>query len=53
MELPLIEVLAAMEVNGFSVSAQILEKQGKQLKEEIAAMEQKIYSLAMERIMRY
>ena len=46
VELPLIEVLAAMEVNGFSVSAQILEKQGNQLKEEIAAMEQKIYSLA-------
>ena len=46
VELPLIEVLAAMEVNGFAVSAETLETQGNQLKAEIAAMEQKIYGLA-------
>lgn len=46
VELPLIEVLAAMEVNGFSVSAETLETQGNQLKAEISAMEQKIYGLA-------
>ena len=46
VELPLIEVLAAMEVNGFAVSAEILEVQGASLKTEIAEIESRIYGLA-------
>lgn len=46
VELPLIEVLAAMEVNGFTVSAETLENQGRLLKTEIASIESKIYALA-------
>jgi len=46
VEFPLIEVLAAMEINGFSVSSETLETQGKQLKAEISDIERKIYGLA-------
>ena len=46
VELPLIEVLAAMEVNGFAVDAETLESQGNQLKTEIAEIESRIYGLA-------
>ena len=46
VELPLIEVLADMEVNGFAVSAETLATQGRHLKEEISAIESKIYGLA-------
>ena len=46
VELPLIEVLAAMEVNGFAVSAETLEAQGEQLKTDITAIETQIYGLA-------
>ena len=46
VELPLIEVLAAMEVNGFAASAEVLKQQGAQLKEEIVTMERQIYGLA-------
>lgn len=46
VELPLIEVLAAMEVTGFAVSADTLEAQGNLLKTEITTMESQIYALA-------
>lgn len=48
VELPLVEVLAAMEAEGFSVSKETLEVFGEQLKEEIAKLEQAIYALAGE-----
>ncbi len=46
VELPLIEVLAAMEVNGFAVHKEMLEHQGDSLKKEIATIESKIYAFA-------
>ncbi|MBR3786265.1 MAG: DNA polymerase I [Firmicutes bacterium] len=46
VELPLVEVLAAMEVNGFAVHKETLEKQGSLLKNEIETIESKIYGLA-------
>ena len=46
VELPLIEVLAFMEVDGFTVSKETLESQGARLKEEIEKLEKGIYALA-------
>lgn len=46
VELPLIEVLASMEVEGFHVDKRTLETFGTILKEEIIKLEKGIYSLA-------
>lgn len=46
VELPLIEVLASMEVDGFAVSKETLESQGSLLKHEIEKLEKGIYALA-------
>ena len=46
VELPLIEVLASMEVEGFSVDKETLEQFGIVLKEEIGSLENQIYALA-------
>lgn len=43
VELPLIEVLASMETEGFSVCKETLETFGDQLKAEITQLEQSIY----------
>ncbi len=45
-ELPLIEVMAAMEVSGIKVNGDFLEDFGRQLKERISAAEEEIYALA-------
>jgi len=49
VELPLVEVLAAMESEGFSVSKETLEVFGQNLKEEIGKLEEQIYALAGEK----
>lgn len=46
VELPLIEVLASMEVEGFDVDKETLETFGVVLKEEIIKLEKGIYGLA-------
>ena len=46
VELPLVEVLAAMEAEGFTVSKETLETFGKQLTCEIEKIENQIYALA-------
>ena len=46
VELPLIQVLASMEVDGFAVNKEILESQGALLKDEIEKLEKGIYALA-------
>jgi len=46
VELPLIEVLASMEVDGFTVNKETLETQGNLLREEIEKLEKGIYGLA-------
>lgn len=46
VELPLIEVLASMEVDGFTVNKAVLESQGTLLKTEIEKLEKAIYTLA-------
>ena len=46
VELPLIEVLASMEAEGFSVDKATLEQFGAALKEEIGSLETQIYALA-------
>lgn len=46
VELPLIEVLASMEVEGFAVNKETLASQGVLLKEEIDQLEKSIYALA-------
>ncbi len=46
VELPLIEVLASMEVDGFTVNKETLESQGSLLKNEIEKLEKGIYALA-------
>ncbi len=46
VELPLIEVLASMEMEGFTVNKETLESQGQLLKTEIEKLERDIYSLA-------
>lgn len=46
VELPLVEVLAAMEAEGFSVSKETLEVFGKDLSGEITNVEDSIYALA-------
>lgn len=46
VELPLIEVLASMEVDGFAVNKETLESQGILLKAEIEKLEKGIYTLA-------
>ena len=43
VELPLIEVLASMEVEGFTVCRETLENFGAELKKEITELEQSIY----------
>lgn len=45
-ELPLIEVLASMEKEGVKVSREFLESFGTELKEKIAAIEERIYAHA-------
>lgn len=45
-ELPLIEVLASMEVEGIKVNADFLETLGELLKEKIALLEEEIYRQA-------
>lgn len=49
VELPLIEVLASMEVEGFSVCRETLENFGTDLKAEITELEQSIYDSCGER----
>ena len=46
IELPLIEVLAAMEVSGVKAEKEFLDEFGKELKEKIELLEIKIYDLA-------
>ena len=48
IELPLIEVLAAMECEGFSVCRDTLENFGQMLREKIGEVERNIYALAGE-----
>ena len=45
-ELPLIEVLAAMEVNGIKVNAEFMEEFGTDLKDKIVVLEEKICDMA-------
>ncbi len=47
-ELPLIEVLTAMEFNGIDVDVDILDNLGASFKEEIQTLEEQIYTLAGE-----
>lgn len=47
-ELPLIEVLAAMEIEGIDVDTSILESLGKEFKSQISRLEEEIYELAGE-----
>lgn len=49
VELPLIEVLSSMEVEGFSVCKETLEDFGTELKGKIAELEQSIYDACGER----
>ena len=46
VELPLVEVLAAMEVEGVRLHRQFLDELGIQLKEQIVQLENEIYDLA-------
>ena len=46
IELPLVEVLAAMEVSGVRAEKEFLDQFGKELKEKIELLETKIYDLA-------
>jgi len=46
VELPLVEVLAGMESEGFDVDIDVLDNLGGQLKAEIKTLEDSIYSLA-------
>jgi len=46
VELPLVEVLASMETEGFMVDKAVLESQGKTLKSEIINLETRIHELA-------
>ncbi len=48
IELPLINVLAQMEIEGFKVNRQRLEEFSQMLKERIGIIEQEIYSMAGE-----
>ena len=48
VELPLVEVLAHMEYNGFKVDLQVLEELGGEFQKEIDDLTQDIYSLASE-----
>ncbi len=48
VELPLVEVLAHMEYNGFKVDLQVLEELGEEFQKEIDDLTQDIYSLAGE-----
>ncbi|MGN0659832.1 MAG: DNA polymerase I [Emergencia sp.] len=48
VELPLIEVLASMETEGFSVNKEALEDFGRMLKDEISGLEAEIYEAAGE-----
>lgn len=47
-ELPLIQVLAHMEAEGFDVNRQTLQQYGKVLKDEITGLEKQIFALAGE-----
>lgn len=49
IELPLIEVLAYMEYEGFKVDLEVLNKLGVHFAEKISSLEEKIYSLAGEK----
>lgn len=49
VELPLVEVLAAMECEGFSVCKDTLESFGQMLRQKIEEVEQNIYGLAGEK----
>jgi len=49
MEMPLAEILFEMEQDGFRVNAQELKRQGEGLSQRISALQEEIYSLAMER----
>ena len=49
IELPLIEVLAFMEYEGFKVDLDVLNKLGIHFAEKIASLEEKIYNLAGEK----
>ena len=46
VELPLIEVLASMEVEGVRVDANFIDEFGKELKDKISILETEIYDLA-------
>lgn len=48
IELPLAEVLASMELCGFSVDAEGISKMGRRLENDINSLEREIYSLAGE-----
>lgn len=48
VELPLIEVMASMEVEGVKVNGEFLTEFGADLKEKIVSLEKEIYSLAGE-----
>ena len=45
-ELPLIEVMAAMEVEGIKVNGSFLEEFGEELKKQISKLEEDIYKMA-------
>lgn len=45
-ELPLIEVMASMEIEGIKVSGQFLEEFGSELKDRISELEEQIYAQA-------
>lgn len=49
IELPLIEVLAYMEYEGFKVDLEVLNKLGVHFAEKISSLEEKIYGLAGEK----
>ena len=46
IEMPLIRVLAAMEERGIKIDSTILENLGKEMREEVDALERKIYAAA-------
>ena len=49
LELPLIDVLADMEIEGFPLDVNVLNKMGEEWKEKINELEQEIYALANEK----
>ncbi|MDR1761895.1 MAG: DNA polymerase I [Bacteroidales bacterium] len=48
IEMPLVEILSAMERSGVKINIQALEEYSQQLKAQVAEIEQKIYDLASE-----